>query len=37
VERYVANGITTPALALIPFGGDLREAIRALAPQTSGA
>jgi probable F420-dependent oxidoreductase len=37
VERYVANGITTPALALIPFGGDLRQAIRALAPQTSGA
>ncbi len=33
--RYVANGVDTPAIALMPFPGALppREALRALAPQ----
>jgi probable F420-dependent oxidoreductase len=33
VARYVANGVTTPALALLPFGYDARQAIRDLAPR----
>jgi len=33
IERYVANGVTTPALALLPFGADPRQAIRDLAPR----
>ncbi|MEX0768189.1 MAG: LLM class F420-dependent oxidoreductase [Microthrixaceae bacterium] len=33
IERYVANGVTTPALALLPFGYDQRQAIRDLAPR----
>jgi probable F420-dependent oxidoreductase len=33
VQRYVDNGVTTPALALLPFGVDARQAIRDLAPQ----
>jgi probable F420-dependent oxidoreductase len=32
IGRYVANGVTTPALAVLPFGLDLRQAIRDLAP-----
>lgn len=32
VARYVANGVTTPALAVLPFGIDIRQAIRDLAP-----
>lgn len=32
VGRYVENGVTTPALAVLPFGVDLRESVRALAP-----
>ncbi len=33
VARYVANGVTTPVLAVLPFAGvDQREAIRQLAP-----
>ena len=33
IARYVANGITTPALLIMPFGGiDVREAALALAP-----
>jgi probable F420-dependent oxidoreductase len=32
IERYRDNGVTTPALALVPFGVDLRQAIRDLAP-----
>ena len=32
IARYVANGVTTPALAVMPFGIDVREAIRRLAP-----
>ncbi|MGH9245690.1 MAG: LLM class F420-dependent oxidoreductase [Acidimicrobiales bacterium] len=31
IQRYVDNGITTPALALLPFGYDLRQAVRDLA------
>jgi probable F420-dependent oxidoreductase len=34
VQRYVANGVTTPALAVLPFPGvDQRQAIRDLAPR----
>jgi probable F420-dependent oxidoreductase len=33
VARYVDNGVTTPALALLPFGVDQRQAIRDLAPR----
>jgi alkanesulfonate monooxygenase SsuD/methylene tetrahydromethanopterin reductase-like flavin-dependent oxidoreductase (luciferase family) len=32
ISKYVANGVTTPCLAVLPFGMDLREAIRSLAP-----
>jgi probable F420-dependent oxidoreductase len=32
IARYVDNGVTTPALAIMPFGVDTREAMRALAP-----
>jgi probable F420-dependent oxidoreductase len=33
VQRYVENGVTTPALALLPFGVDARQALRDLAPR----
>jgi probable F420-dependent oxidoreductase len=34
LRRYVDNGITTPALMILPFGGiDVREAVRDLAPR----
>ena len=33
LQRYVDNGVTTPALALLPFGIDARQAIRDLAPR----
>jgi probable F420-dependent oxidoreductase len=33
VQRYVDNGVTTPALALLPFGVDARQALRDLAPR----
>ncbi len=34
VQRYVENGVTTPALAILPFPGiDQRQAIRDLAPR----
>ena len=33
VQRYVANGVTTPALALLPFGVDSRQSVRDLAPR----
>jgi probable F420-dependent oxidoreductase len=32
VERYIANGVTTTSLAILPFGIDNRQAIRDLAP-----
>ncbi|MCU4184231.1 LLM class F420-dependent oxidoreductase [Acidiferrimicrobium sp. IK] len=33
VQRYVDAGVTTPALALLPFGIDTRQAVRDLAPR----
>ena len=34
IQRYVDNGVTTPALALLPFPGvDIDEAIEGLAPR----
>ena len=33
IGRYVANGVDTPALALLPFGYDQRAALAALAPR----
>jgi alkanesulfonate monooxygenase SsuD/methylene tetrahydromethanopterin reductase-like flavin-dependent oxidoreductase (luciferase family) len=33
VQRYVDNGVTTPALAILPFGLDARQAVRDLAPR----
>lgn len=33
IQRYVDNGVTTPALALLPFGYDQRHALRDLAPR----
>ncbi|MBW3667746.1 MAG: LLM class F420-dependent oxidoreductase [Actinobacteria bacterium] len=33
IARYVGNGVTTPVLAIMPFGVDQRQAIRDLAPQ----
>lgn len=35
IGRYVENGVTTPALAVMPFGVDMRESIRALSPSAS--
>ncbi len=32
IAGFVEAGVTTPVLSLMPFGGDLREAIRALSP-----
>jgi probable F420-dependent oxidoreductase len=32
IAAYVENGVTTPALAIMPFGLDTRQAIRDLAP-----
>ena len=32
IARYVANGVTTPVLAVMPFGIDVRTAVRDLAP-----
>ncbi len=33
IQRYIDNGVTTPALALLPFGADTRQAVRDLAPR----
>ncbi len=33
IQRYVAAGVTTPALAILPFNVDQRTAIRDLAPR----
>jgi probable F420-dependent oxidoreductase len=33
ITRYMENGVTTPALAILPFGVDQRQALRDLAPQ----
>jgi probable F420-dependent oxidoreductase len=32
IQRYIDNGVTTPALALVSFGIDVRQAVRDLAP-----
>ncbi len=32
IQRYIDNGVTTPALAPLPFGYDMRQAVRDLAP-----
>ncbi|WP_229023123.1 LLM class F420-dependent oxidoreductase [Actinomarinicola tropica] len=32
IAAYVENGVTTPVLAVLPFGVDMRESIRALSP-----
>ncbi|MGH9018320.1 MAG: LLM class F420-dependent oxidoreductase [Acidimicrobiales bacterium] len=32
IRRYVDSGVTVPVLALLPGGGDLREAVEGLAP-----
>ncbi len=32
IQRYVDNGVTTPVLAVLPFGVDTMTAVRALAP-----
>ncbi len=38
IDEYVRNGVTTPCLLVLPFGLDLRDAVRSLAPrpETSG-
>jgi probable F420-dependent oxidoreductase len=33
LQRYVDNGVTTPAIAVLPFGMDVRQACRDLAPR----
>ena len=33
IQRYIANGVTTPALAPLPFGYDMAQAVRDLAPR----
>jgi probable F420-dependent oxidoreductase len=33
LQRYVESGVTTPVIALLPFGIDQRQAIRDLAPR----
>ena len=33
VQRYIDNGVDTPALALLPFGIDADQAVRDLAPR----
>jgi probable F420-dependent oxidoreductase len=32
IQRYVDNGVTTPVLAIMPFGIDAADAVRKLAP-----
>ena len=32
IDRYVANGVTEPVLAVVPYGIELGEALRSLAP-----
>jgi probable F420-dependent oxidoreductase len=32
IDEYVRNGVTTPCLLVLPFGLDLRDAVRSLAP-----
>jgi alkanesulfonate monooxygenase SsuD/methylene tetrahydromethanopterin reductase-like flavin-dependent oxidoreductase (luciferase family) len=37
IQRYVDNGVTTPMLALMPWGVTVDDAIEALAPTAVGA
>jgi probable F420-dependent oxidoreductase len=37
IQRYLDNGVTTPALAVIPLGLDLRQAVRELSPRAAQA
>lgn len=37
VDRYVAGGVTTPVLAILPFGVAVHQAVRDLAPGSAGA
>jgi probable F420-dependent oxidoreductase len=37
IQRYVDNGITIPALAVIPFGVDLPEVVAGLSPSADAA
>ena len=37
IQRYVDNGITIPALAVIPFGVDLPEVVAGLSPSAAAA
>ena len=32
IQRYVDNGVTVPALAVVPFGVDLHEVVAGLSP-----
>ena len=34
IQRYVDNGVTTPTLAILPFGVEVGQAIENLAPQS---
>ena len=36
IGRYVDNGVTTTALAILPFGIDVRQAVRDLSPAAGG-
>jgi probable F420-dependent oxidoreductase len=33
IQRYIDNGVTTTSLAVMPFGVDVRQAVRDLAPR----
>lgn len=33
VQRYIEAGVTTPTIAIVPFGVDLNEAVEGLAPR----
>lgn len=35
IQRYIDNGVTTAALAVMPFGVDPRQAVRDLAPSSA--
>ncbi len=36
IRRYIENGVTTTALAVMPFGVDVRQAVRDLSPSAAG-
>jgi alkanesulfonate monooxygenase SsuD/methylene tetrahydromethanopterin reductase-like flavin-dependent oxidoreductase (luciferase family) len=37
IQRYMDNGITVPALAVIPFGVDLADVVAGLSPSAATA